>query len=395
ALCCISASGHGAEAAHGSSSAKPLLRDCDTGYLLNCRFSAIRPYTWAETPFLTGWETDDRGGVWESSPVGFLSDFGFHVDWFRLNDNSTDHAVTIRHQIARQTSGVVTWEFRFAMPQIMEGAAWQLRDMDAAAVSLLVRDGTLCLESADQTLRPLKPIQVEHEYGVRAVVDLTRSSTSVFVDGERVASDVPFLNRVENIDYVLIATGDKAVGQLYLPVVNVHRGYTVNEKFLVAGKGRLPHDWHRVSDTGKVSVEEFRCAARPDVLSLRLAEGGTVKREFAASSGKTVLEYRFLLPEKRDGASVAIYGRDKPLGVFQTFDGDLCYVHPDGRRTVLAPDYRENFWYAIKMIADPKSASAECHVNGKPAASDLPLGSGAGDFTQVRFAAPPDGILWL
>ena len=122
---------------------------------------------------MTGWETDDRGGIWESSPVGFLPDqFGFHVDWFRLRDTSTDHAVTIKHQIARQTAGVVTWEFRFMMPEIMDGVAWQLRDLDAAAVSMMVRDGKLCCESADAAPLALKQIQAGREYGVRAVVDL-------------------------------------------------------------------------------------------------------------------------------------------------------------------------------------------------------------------------------
>ena len=377
-------------------SAKPLLRDCDRGYLLNCSFRAIRAYPWQDKVPLTGWETDDRGGFWESSPVGFLPDqFGFHVDWFRLHDTSSDYAVTIRHQIARQTSGVVTWEFRFMMPEVMDGAGWQLRDMEAAAVSIIVRDGKLCHESADATPLALTPILAGREYGVRAVVNLTQSNASIFVDGELVASDVPFLNRVENLDYVLITTGSEAIGQLYLPVVNVHRGYTVNERFLVAGKGGLPDDWRRVTDTGNVSVEQFRCAARPDVFSLRLVEGGTVKREFAVIGGKTVLEYRILLPEKRDGATVAIRGRDKQVGVIQTFDGDLCYVLPTGGRTVLVPDYLANLWYAIKMVADPQSASAECHVNGKPTASDLPLGSGGVDFAQVRFSAPPDGTLWL
>lgn len=396
ALCCMTVSGQRVEAGRGSSTAKALLRDCDRGYLLNCSFRAIRAYLWKKKVPLTGWETDDRGGVWESSPVGFFpGDFGFHVDWFRLNDNSTDHAVTIRHQIARQTSGIVTWEFRFMMPEIMEGAAWQLRDLEAAAVSILVRHGKLCCESPGKTPLSLKPIRAGCQYGVRAIVDLTRKNARIFVDGELVASDVSLLNQAETLDYVLITTGSEAVGQLYLPVVNVHKGYTVNERFLVAGKGRLPDDWRRVSDTGKVSVEEFRCAARPDVFSLRLDEGGTARREFAAIGKRTVLEYRILLSEKRDGASVSLHGRHKPLAVFQTVDGNLCYVHSDGRPTVLVHNYRANFWYAIKMIADPKLASAECQVNGKPAASDLPLRSDGGEFARVQFAAPPEGTMWL
>jgi hypothetical protein len=195
---------------------------------------------------LTGWETDDRGGFWEASPVGFLPDqFGFHVDWFRLHDTSRDDGVTIRHQIARQTSGLITWEFRFMMPEVMDGACWQLRDLNTAAVNLVVRDGQLCRETADAKLPVLKQIEAEREYGVRVVVNLTERKACLFVDGELLVSDVPLLGPVESLDYVLIATGSEAMGQLYLPVVNVHKGYRVNERFLAAGTGRLPDDWQR------------------------------------------------------------------------------------------------------------------------------------------------------
>jgi arylsulfatase A-like enzyme len=377
-------------------SAKPLMRDCDTGYLLNCSFRAIRAYPWKKKTPLTGWVTDDRGGVWEASPVGFLPDqLGFHVDWFRLRDTSTDHGLTIKHQIARQTQGVVTWEFRFMMPQILDGATWQLRDLHAAAVSMIVHDGKLCCESTDRPPLALKQIQAGCEYGVRVAVNLAERNASFAVDGQLVADGVPFLNQAESLDYVSINTGKETLGELYLPVVNVHKGYTVNESFLTAGTGSLPHDWNRVSETGKVSVEQFKCSARPDVFSLRLADGGKSKREFAAINGKTVCECRFLMPEKQDGATIELHGRDKRAGVIQTCDGHLCYVAPTGRRTVLVGDYREDLWYAIKMIADPQSASAECYVNGKLAASDLPLGRVGIGFEQVQFAAPPKGTLWL
>ena len=105
---------------------------------------------------------------------------------------------------------------------------------------------------------PLKQIQAGREYGVRAIVDLAKRSTKVFVDGKLLAADIPLLSQVENLDYVLIETGSEAVGQLFLPVMNVHIGYAVNESFLVAGRGSLPDDWRRASDTGNVSVEPFQ-----------------------------------------------------------------------------------------------------------------------------------------
>jgi hypothetical protein len=84
--------------------ATPLIRDVRTGYLMNCTFRAIRPYIWKQVPILTGWETNARGGTWESSPSGFFPDqFAFHKDWFKLRDTSAEHPVTIRRQIARQT----------------------------------------------------------------------------------------------------------------------------------------------------------------------------------------------------------------------------------------------------------------------------------------------------
>ena len=111
----------------------PLVRDVNVGYLLNCSFRAIRPYIWQQQPLLTGWDTDSSGGTWESQPAGFLPDsFGFHVDEFRLSDVSPEHAVTIRHQIARQTAGRITWSYRFKLPAPMEAACWQLRDLARA-----------------------------------------------------------------------------------------------------------------------------------------------------------------------------------------------------------------------------------------------------------------------
>ena len=141
-------------------------------------------------------------------------------------------------------------------------------------VSLIVSDGKLCCASAGATPLVLKQIEAGREYGVRVVVDLVKKNARVFVDGQVVAGGVSLLNHVATLDYVLISTGKQAQGDLYLPVVNVHIGYAVNESFLTAAAGGLPHDWDRVTEAGTVNVEEFKCSARPDVFSLRLADGG-------------------------------------------------------------------------------------------------------------------------
>ena len=254
-------------AAAETEKATPLIRDVRTGYLMNCTFRAIRPYIWKQVPLLTGWETDARGGTWESSPSGFFPDgFAFHKDWFKLRDTSAEHAVTIRRRIARQTEGKITMEMRFMLPGSLEGAAWQLRDLDDVAVGLVAHDGSLCYQTAGESV-PLVPLELNHEYGIRVDADLDTQTAAIYVDGELKAKAAPFAHPVRSLDYVLIKTGDASVGEMFLPLVRVSKGYAVCETFATCGIGRAPSDWDA---KGPARVETLRCASGPDVFSLKL-----------------------------------------------------------------------------------------------------------------------------
>ncbi|MCY2988265.1 MAG: glycoside hydrolase family 99-like domain-containing protein [Planctomycetota bacterium] len=372
----------------------PLIRDIRVGYLMNCTFRAIRPYIWKQEPLLTGWETDKSGGTWEAKPSGFFpNDFAFNVASFRLRDTSDQRAVTIRHQIARQTAGQITLAFRFLLPAPMEGATWQLRDLQAAAISITVRDGKLCYETSGQPI-PLAPLELHHEYGIKALVDLTAKTTDVYVDGELKARAAPFLHPVDSVDYVLIKTGDTAVGELVLPLVSVWKGYSVNETFATCGVGHAPGDWEVKSGGGAATVEPFRCAAQPDAFSLKLVDGAQVTRRFAPLAGKTVWEFKFLLPQKTAGAVAELLAGDGVAGRLVTSAGNLCYVNPQGQPVTLVRDYRANLWYAVKVVAAPDTGKAAVFVNGKlaePAAEFKPAVSA---YASVRFLAG-QGTMWV
>jgi hypothetical protein len=129
------------------------------------------------------------------------------------------------------------------------------------------------------------------------------------------------------------------VGQLYLPMVNLHKGYRTNESFLTAATGRLPDDWTRVSKAGTVSVEEFACSARPDVMSLQLSNGGRTRKMFPVIDTQTVLERRILLPDKRDGAVIELLASDGRTASIRTVDGNLYYLPPSGEASVLVRDH--------------------------------------------------------
>ncbi len=374
---------------------RPLVRDINVGYLMNYTFRAIRPYIWKQQPLLTGWETDSSGGTWESQPAGFLPDsFGFNVDQFRLCDVSAEHAVTIRHQIVRQTAGRITWAFRFQLPEGMEGANWQLRDLEQPAVSITTHNGTLCYETSTRTI-PLAELKSDHEYGVQVVADLDARRADIYVDGELKAARAPFARPVESIDCVLIKTGDAAIGNMVLPLVSVHKGFRVCEPFSACGRGQVPADWEVQGQPGSASVESLACAAKPDVFSLQLANQSEVGKRFEACSTKTVWEFKFLLPKRSAGLTARLLHGDVAVGQFAAADGSLGYVTPGGQSVPITPDCRTNLWYHLKVVADPQTGRADISVNGKQVVQDTRFCTPGQSIDAIRFNTSSDATVWL
>src|SRR5450759_571230 len=157
----------------------PFMRDIKTGYLLHCNFNALEPYSWNKEVLLSGWETDKSGGTWDYSRKK-----EFDLEWFRLIDTSGKAAVKIRHQIVRQVDGKLTLEFRFMLPDRMDGACWQLSDLKQAGVSLITKGENLCWIGRGDKLKVLMSYKPGQEYGVKVVADLTEKTAAVYIDGE-------------------------------------------------------------------------------------------------------------------------------------------------------------------------------------------------------------------
>ena len=77
---------------------------------------------------------------------------------------------------------------------------------------------------------------------------------------------------------MLIKTGEASVGEMFLPLVRVSKGYSVSETFVTCGNGRVPSDWE-VEGPGRAWR---RCVAQsgPDVFSLKLSEGAEATKRF-------------------------------------------------------------------------------------------------------------------
>ena len=352
-------------------SSKPFLRDVTTGYLLDCFFLSPKPYCWEKDEcLLSGWEVDRSGGHFEFQPnCHYPEGFGFHSDWFKLVDTSTNGAITIAHQFARQSEGQLTLEFRFRLPTQMDGACWQLRDLERAAVSLMIDKGNLCVAAGVANRLRLRTIDPGHDYGVRVVADLNTKSADILIDGVERAHAVPFAYPVGTLDYFLVKTGDATTGEMFLNPVTIYKGYAVNERFLTCAPGRVPSGW---DVAGRAVVEQLECGTKPDIFSLRVT--GQASKRFVPQNGRTVSECRFLLPGAQRNWRVELWGGGSMAVALDPTQG-----------------YRSNLWHLVKMIADPVSRTVDVYHNGKLATAKAPLQGKVTFFDTVRFV----GNMWV
>ncbi|MGD0093503.1 MAG: glycoside hydrolase family 99-like domain-containing protein [Planctomycetota bacterium] len=370
--------------------ALPFIREMKVGYLLNYSFLSPRPYCWTGNDcLLSGWEVDRSGGSFTFSPnCRYPAGFAFHSDWFKLLDNSATAAVTIKHQLARQSAGQITLELRFKMPAKMDGVCWQLRDLQEPAVSLLTDGGNLCFENAAGQPQVLQPYEADHDYGVKVVADISARIADIYIDGALKARAAPFCRAVKTIDYVLVKTGDAATGELFLGPVNVYKGYAVNETFVTCAPGKVPADWK--IEQGAVAVETFECCTKPDIFSLKLArralEAGMASKTFPALKGKTVFECRFLVPVKCNGTVIAL---NNGLTLLVT---DKEIIARTTETLQLVSDYRANLWYTLKLAIDT-SGGVDIWINGKPVAQKAFLEERLQPFDTIRFSSV--STLWI
>jgi hypothetical protein len=344
---------------------EPFTRDIKTGYLLQCNFSALEPYSWDREILLSGWETDKSGGSWDYSRKK-----EFDLEWFKLIDTSDKASVSIRHQIARQTAGKLILEFRFKLPVRMDGTCWQLSDLMQAGVSLITKGENLCWIGRGDKLKVLMPYKPGQEYGVKVVADLTAKTADVYIDGDIKAKAASFRKPIMSIDYVLIKTGDAATGDLYLSPVNIYKGYLINETFVTCNVGKVPADWN--STIGNVNVKEFLCGPKPDVFSMKMdgssEKTASAKKYIPTLKNTTVFEYRFLLPQNRTGFEAQFGGVR-----FVATDVDLCYLDKNSKPVPLWRNYRANLWYMVKIVTDFEVGKTDIFINGKSVAEKVPV----------------------
>lgn len=114
------------------------------------------------------------------------------LDWFKLIDTSTEAPVIIKHSIARQESGLLTFEFRFKLSNQMDDAEWELKGLDKIGIIIKTNQSNLCFVNNENNPEVIQIYEPGIEYGIKVVADLSSKKMDIYVDGILKKSDVKF-----------------------------------------------------------------------------------------------------------------------------------------------------------------------------------------------------------
>lgn len=191
-------------------------------YLLQERFNLPSTFSGDATRVFSGWDVDYRGG-------DVTLDGGA-----MLTDSNTFEKTSISHQLMKHTGGGLVMESVFTFATIVdEGFHYEMSGDGKVALRVeTVRPtvgGTTCLFAVNGVNTSIVP-EKDTEYHLRA--EFTGSTVTVWINGEKVANNVAYLESTSSIDNIEISTSEAGIGKICIKNAYVYVNYTVNENFL-------------------------------------------------------------------------------------------------------------------------------------------------------------------
>jgi len=341
---------------------------------------------------ISGWEVDSTGGTYSFK----------YYNSFKVTDDSTIAAVTMKKQIASQSAGIITLEFRFMLLDPMNGVQWRLDSKGIPAVKIMTASGNVCYENASGNAVALQSCSVDTVYGIKVVANIAANTADIYVNGVLKASGVAFRNTVAAIDGFYFTTSNDATGSLFFYPVKIHTGYAVYEKFITIPEGSLPGDWTVGGSGGTAGVFYWNTISGTEPYSLKLTDTSasanvTFGKTVPSLTARTIWAYKFLLPAKVDGMTAELLNGNTAAVKIVTDGGNLCYVNAGGTPVSIWDNYYANLWYAIKVDADPAAGTADIYVNGKKRASNVAFNNAITRFNALKYSTgtAATGEWWL
>ena len=278
-----------------------------------------------------------------------------------LTASSDDKGITVAFETA---------DGKELLTMTPSGGVWQLAGTDSLVTSVSVDETTAA------------------KYYIVMDIDLDACAASLVMNNT-VCGDVRFERGAPARLAVRTTKGGKAT--VSVNHTKLYKDYAFIEHFFVgeSAAGQTPAGWYT---SGSFRAEKNLGMPAPDLYSMKsetkAGERSEAFRAFTPVAGTFSFETAILLPEKTDGASVALLSAGKPVLTFETKNGGL-YMGD-----ILLNDYLDNVWQALLVDGDTSSGKATVKVNGKKRAV-VDFDAQSIDAVKVSFAPAKDAVMWF
>ncbi|MGX5681923.1 glycoside hydrolase family 99-like domain-containing protein [Schumannella luteola] len=304
--------------------------------------------------------------------------------WFRVADTSSLLPVLLMRPFQPQDTGTVILDFRIdPVTATLDGFSFSLRDGTTPVAQLRVVGNQLGLRTSGSDVA-LATLAADVEVGIRLKVNLSAGTATVFINGTRMAHQVPLLASGATIDNLLVASEDASRGDLYFGPVRLYRDTVLNEQFIHVVPGAVPTAWTSAASGVTLSVVEkihsswadrFSLQAEtglgagtvsaPAILSKQLSAGAPISvAEFAVRfEAGTGMTYRAALA---DGTSLAVEFGTTHIRV-RSHTGALLHERM----------YVPSLWNRVRVRIHVPTSTATIQVNGKKVLEGVTVLNGA------------------
>ncbi|NCU26301.1 hypothetical protein EOM86_06210 [Candidatus Nomurabacteria bacterium] len=356
--------------------------------LMEERFSHPQPYGPPCPLILSGWETDLAGG-------------DIKYDYFRsltMTDTSESSPVSISKSFIKQTSGVITVEFRFK-PDRYQDFEFQLLGSDKKLFCIgITAAGELYYHSGNGDKNIFEIYKPEKEYGILIQADADDRSSMFYVNGTPCSEPVKWDDRICLIDSVSFRTGSASTGELMLFGCRIHTGYEINDTFISYTDISSPAYWD--ISGGAITVETTHNSVYPDILSMKIRNRKDTEakavRKTSKGYQKFTVEAAFMIPERFPGYALCLENDDASGVRIETTETHLCVRDVSGSITEIVP-YRENIWYHMMFEVDTDLQSCVLTVNGKKSEIKIPFITMVESLDRIAIVTPSENqaIIWI
>ena len=342
----------------------------DHAYLMQENFLGDGMYS------TNSWNTDFRGGSY-SAKEGF---------GFEIQDSDETELCSMSKRFMPVRSGKVTFETAFVIRESAKnGFFYELTGDGKRLFKFITNGNTFCIEDKYGS-KVLSSYKGDERVSVKAVIDIDNNSADISVNGKYIGM-FEFCDRAEMFNCVSISTSAEEEMNVAVEFVYIYINYIINERFLTGKEGFVPDDWKLITDTSGAGIVTDKNQSFPDIYSFSLNDKSAVdsaklEKSFPSLKEDFVFENFFIIDKACDGVSMAL-GSDKQ---------DLISIETKNKNWVinnkynLIENYKENFWYHVKIEVNAENNTADFYVNYKNVLKDIPFKSG--EISRVAYQTP-------